>query len=177
MRAFILQHFDHVLCGLLLFARTGDVLTTWWATPKMRLEANPVVKKLGWLYAIATIFTCFLAYYRLSLAFVLLGASLCVCASNASKIWMARTMGEDAFHKHSVELIKRSGLASAIFFNCLPALFYIVLGLTFRFLDSEPYTWGYHLGTGIFAFGIAILVFFPRKIYRLYVESKRNTSA
>ena len=100
-----------------------------------------------------------------------------ICASNASKIWVARTVGEEAYHEHDVELIKHSGLASAVFFNCLPSLFYIVLGLTFLFLDDEPRTWGFHLGIGILAFGIAILVFYPKKFYRLYVESKSKPSA
>lgn len=175
MRSLILQHFDHSLCGLLFFARVGDVLTTWLATPTMRLEANPVAKQLGWLYATATIFTCLFAYYNRSLAFALLGISLCVCASNASKIWVMRTMGEDAFHAQSLLLLRSSGLASSMFFNCLPAIFYIVLGLVFRFVDDEPRTWGFHLGTGVMAFGFAVLVFYPRKLYRLYSEL-RNTS-
>jgi len=177
MRPFILQHFDHFLCGFVFFARVGDVLTTWLATPTMRHEANPIAKKLGWTYAVATIFTCLFAYYNRAVAFALLGISLCVCASNASKIWVARTMGEEAYHAQSLALLRNSGLASGIFFNCLPAVFYIVLGLVFRFLDDEPRTWGFHLGTGVMAFGFAILVFYPKKFCRLYAETRSNSNA
>ena len=143
----------------------------------MRLEANPLAKKLGWLYATATIFTCLFAYYNRSLAFALLGISLCVCASNASKIWVMRTMGEDAFHAQSLLLLRSSGLASCMFFNCLPAIFYIVLGLVFCFVDNEPRTWGFDLGKGVIVFGFAVLIFYPRKFYLLHVESKNIYNA
>ena len=172
MREFIIQNFDHVLCAVLFMARSGDILTTWLATPTMRFEANPIAKKLGWVYAIATIFTCFIAYFSEPMALALLGISLCVCASNASKIWMLRTLGEKECHGLQVAMIRRSGLVPALIFNCLPAVFYVALGLIMRFVDGDPITWGYHLGTGVFAFGIAILVFYPGKYYRLYKESE-----
>ncbi len=171
MRSLIIENFDHFLCGVLFLARSGDIVTTWLATPTMRLEANPVAKKLGWIYAVATIFTCFTAYFYEPLALALLGISLCVCASNASKLWMLRTLGEEEYLALQVSTLRRSGLAKALLYNCLPAVFYVALGLIMRFVDGEPVTWGYHLGTGVFAFGIAILVFYPRKFYRLYKES------
>lgn len=171
MHSIIIENFDHYLCGMLFLARCGDILTTWLATPTMRLEANPIAKKLGWVFAVATIFTCFTAYVSQPLALALLGISLCVCASNASKLWMLRTLGEEEYLALQVATLRRSGLTKALIYNCSPALFYIALGLIMRFVDGDPITWGYHLGTGVFAFGIAILVFYPRKYYRLYKES------
>ena len=173
MRSFINEHFAHFLCGMIFLARCGDVLTTWLATPTLRNEANPIAKKLGWLYAVATIFTCFFAYYDMALGFTVLGASLCVCASNASKIWMMRTMGEEAFRQHAIALIKKSGLASALFFSCLPALFYFSLGFIIMFVDRSPPTWGYHLGMGIICFGFVIIVYMPLQIRKLYYQGRR----
>lgn len=171
MHSIMIENFDHYLCGMLFLARCGDILTTWLATPTMRLEANPIAKKFGWVFAVATIFTCFTAYFSQPLALALLSISLCVCASNASKLWMLRTLGEEEYLALQVATLRRSGLTKALIYNCSPALFYIALGLIMRFVDGDPITWGYHLGTGVFAFGIAILVFYPRKYYRLHKES------
>ena len=34
--------------ALLVFGRAMDLLSTWFATPTLALEGNPIVKKLGW---------------------------------------------------------------------------------------------------------------------------------
>lgn len=37
-----------ITLGLLVFARGMDFLSTWFATPTLALEANPLAKRLGW---------------------------------------------------------------------------------------------------------------------------------
>ena len=38
--------------GLLVAARGMDFLSTWIATPRLVLEANPLARRLGWRWAI-----------------------------------------------------------------------------------------------------------------------------
>jgi hypothetical protein len=44
---FVWTNFDHVLAALLLISRLGHIGTTYLITPTLRLEANPVVRKIG----------------------------------------------------------------------------------------------------------------------------------
>ena len=37
-----------LLLALVTFARGMDFLSTWFATPHLVLEGNPIAKKLGW---------------------------------------------------------------------------------------------------------------------------------
>lgn len=171
MHIYINEHFDHLLFALLLFARASDIFTTWLATPRLAHEANPVTKKFGWWFGVATVLLSFSAYVSESFALALLGISLCVCASNASKLWLMRTLGEAEYHALLLTLMRRSGLAQALMLNCFPALFYLVLGLFICFVDAEP-SRGYYLGMGIWAFGVAILVFYPVRYYRVYAASR-----
>ncbi len=172
MQAYLNQYFNHVLFAMLLFARSGDILTTWLATPKLRHEANPLAKKLGWWFAIATIFLSLAAYVSEPLALSLLSISLCVCASNAGKVWFMRTLGEEEYHALLVSVMQRSTLGKALFFNCLPAVFYLLLGSMIQLVEVNSTTRAFYLGTGILAYGLAIVVFFPWRYYRLYVTSR-----
>ena len=70
MLAFAYANFTHVLFVLLLVARLGDVGTTFLATPRLRLEANPIARKFGWPFALLTLGVCFLPYYSIEAALV-----------------------------------------------------------------------------------------------------------
>lgn len=83
-----------------------------------------------------------------------------------------RTLGEADYHTLLVSVMRRSTLAKALIFNCLPAVFYIFLGAVIHFVDSDPMTRGYYLGTGILAYGFAILVFYPWRFYRVSIASR-----
>src|SRR5579864_9285673 len=73
--AFAYANLPHVLCALLLIARLGDIGTTYLATPRLRLEANPIVRKLGWPFALLSLGACFLPYYSITIAVpVLIGS-------------------------------------------------------------------------------------------------------
>ena len=43
------------LWGLSLasMGRALDLLSTWWVTPRLRLEGNPLIKRYGWTFALA----------------------------------------------------------------------------------------------------------------------------
>jgi hypothetical protein len=57
MREYIITHvtIEQLLCALILVARLGDIGSTYLVTPNLLLEANPVVRKLRWPFALATL--------------------------------------------------------------------------------------------------------------------------
>jgi hypothetical protein len=38
--------------GLALFGRSADMVSTWIATPRLELEANPLARRLGWRWGL-----------------------------------------------------------------------------------------------------------------------------
>ena len=78
MLQFLATHFEHVLCALILLGRVGDVGTTYLATPTLRLEANPIMRKLGWRFAVLTLLLCLIPYYSTALGVMVVVPSLMV---------------------------------------------------------------------------------------------------
>src|SRR5437773_11506825 len=99
MREYFLKHIrlEHLLCALIFISRLGDIGSTYLITPKLKLETNPIVRKLGWWFAIATLAVCLVPYYSTAMAIIVLVPSLMVSAANAGKIWVARAFGEGAY--------------------------------------------------------------------------------
>jgi hypothetical protein len=66
MPLFLAQHFDTVLAILILIGRLGDIVSTYLVSPTLALEANPIVRRLGWRFAIATIVVAGIPYFDVS---------------------------------------------------------------------------------------------------------------
>src|SRR5271168_3968540 len=95
--------FYHYLFAFALLSRICDLLTTWLVTPKLKLEANPIARKLRWPYAFLTLFAAFLAYWWAPVCVMLTTGSFLVAGSNAMKIALARSMGEDAYYEMTIK--------------------------------------------------------------------------
>jgi hypothetical protein len=95
----MLYHFysniEHYLFVFILLGRIGDIGSTYLATPQLRLETNPIIRKLKWPFAIVTLLISFIAYYHAGLAVMILISTYFVCSANISKLWAIRTVGED----------------------------------------------------------------------------------
>jgi hypothetical protein len=52
MASFIARYFVHILARLVFLSRVGDIGSTWLVTPKLLLEANPFVRRLGYRFAL-----------------------------------------------------------------------------------------------------------------------------
>ena len=141
----------HLVAFLLLLARLGDVGSTWLATPKLKLEANPVVRRFRWPYAWLTVLVALLPYYSVQLGIILLVASLLVCASNFSKLWLMRAMGEAEYHAFVTRVAARAHLPSSLFFILMPSLCVAIIGLLLLHFYPDPDgDWGYYFGDIIF---------------------------
>ena len=86
--------FTHLLAFLVLLSRIGDVVSTRLVTPTLRLEANPIVRRLGWRFAATTLVIAVVPYFLLPLGVVVLTTSLLVAGSNLSRGWLVHALGE-----------------------------------------------------------------------------------
>ncbi len=135
---------EHVIAGLLLLARLGDIGSTYLATPQLLMESNPVAQRLRWPFAVATLFIALLPYWLLPAGIIILVASLLVTASNFSKVWLIRTMGEAEYYAFVSNLAAKSHPALPLLFTTLSALAIAMLGgvlLLFYASETEPAYW------------------------------------
>jgi hypothetical protein len=166
---FVWTNFDHVLAALLLISRLGDIGTTYLITPTLRLEANPVVRKLGWPYAIVTLLICLLPYYNEALAVMILVPFLLVSAGNAGRIWFARTIGEEEYQAILIRAARRSRPIQAILPICLSTSFMVLTGLVVLFFYPDATSdWGFYLGAGIVMYGVIVGLFGMLAMRRLF---------
>jgi hypothetical protein len=169
MLTFAYAHLPHVLCALLLIARIGDVATTFLATPNLVLEGNPIVRKLGWPYALLTIGLCFLPYLNTAAALASLIAFLLVSASNAGKIWVIRTIGDTAYAAFLTELARKSKLSHALL-GVTASSFFIALagGTILLFYPSPAKDWGFWIAFGILSYAAIVWIYGTLWMTRLF---------
>lgn len=177
MLAFAYANFPHVLCALLLIARLGDVGTTYLLTPHLTLEANPIVRKLGWGFAMFTLAVCFLPYYSTSLAVSALILSLFVSASNAGKIWLVRTIGEAAYAALLNDAARKSKLSHALFCIAASAFFVALAGATILLLYPAQRYWGFWIGGGVLFYAVVIWVYGSLAMMRLFRRANLRVDA
>lgn len=175
MREFIANHFEHFLCGLIFISRAGDIGSTFLLTPKLTLEANPIARKLGWRFALLTVFVCLIPYYSTSLGVVILVPSLLVSASNTAKIWFVRAYGETQYLDLLYRVARTSKLTHALAGVILSALFIALAGLVLLFLAPDPsHDWGYWFAIGILTYAFIIAFYGSLYFYRLFKLARRG---
>lgn len=129
---------EHIVAGLLLLARIGDIGSTYLATPNLLLESNPVARKLRWPFALMTLGVAALPYYMLEPGIVILTASLLVTASNFGKVWFIRTLGEQAYFDFVSQMAARSRPIEPLLFTTLSAsALALIGGLLIMFYPTE----------------------------------------
>ena len=167
---------EHVLCVLLLIARIGDVATTYLVTPNLVLEANPVVRKFGWPFALLTVGVAALPYLNTALAVVALMTSLLVSASNARGIWMARALGENEYMALLMKAAGKSKLSYALLGTAASSFFVALAGaVVLLFYPSPDEDWGFWLGVGIVLFAAAFWL--HQKLFMVRLFRRRAVEA
>ena len=101
---------DYLLTlAALLFARGMDFLSTWFATPTLVLEANPIARSLGWRGGmIVNGLLCLVVAHWPLPATVLVTTSLLVAARNFKSAWLMRALGETAYVELIADAVERS---------------------------------------------------------------------
>jgi hypothetical protein len=164
--------FTHVLALLVLLSRIGDVVSTRLITPTLRLEANPLVVRLGWRFAIATLLVALIPYFMTTLGVAVLTVSLLVAGSNFSRGWVAHAIGEAEYEEFLLRAASRGSRRVAVRFILAGAAHVVLAGAVLMWL-STPSQWGYYFGFGVVAYGLVVAVHGSRFVNRLFRRAGR----
>ena len=155
------------LAILILISRLGDIGSTYLASPNLELESNTVIRRWRWPFAILTILVFVTPYWDIGSGIVIMVASLLVAASNSSKIWLIRAMGETEYFALMVRMAGRAKPVPSLIYSLMPALFMTILGETVIFLyPSEKTDLGYHVGLGIVGYALVVAIYGPLTFLR-----------
>jgi hypothetical protein len=176
MIEFIHQNLNHVLFVLLLVSRVGDVASTLLATPKLKLEANPVARKLGKPFMFASLLIAFVAYLHTGLAVTALIPFLMVSASNVGKVALLKYTGETAYHDFVLNAIRKHGVGGFILGNVVSSLFVVLIGFVIFVLSPDPAEWGFWIGLGFFMYAFVIVLWGTTNYLRLARAVKRTAT-
>lgn len=153
---------------LLLISRGLDFLSTWLATPNLVLEANPIARRLGWKWGslVNLALCCSFAFWPFP-ALVIATTSLLVAARNFQSSWLMRLMGEQEYQSwmgHHLRQCPRSWFAIGLLAQCL---IHVGLGIGL-FLGGWNRLVPMGIGAGMFAYGIAVLLYTTLSVWRLW---------
>jgi len=155
------------LAMLILVSRLGDIGSTYLASPNLELESNTVIRRWRWPFAVLTVLVFVTPYWDIGSGIVIMVASLLVAASNSSKIWLIRAMGETEYFALMVRMAARAKPVHSFIYSLMPALFMTILGGTVIYLyPSENTDLGYHVGLGILGYALVVAIYGPLTFLR-----------
>jgi hypothetical protein len=164
-------HLDHVLAILVVFSRLADLGTTWLASPRLRLEANPVLRRLGWPFGLASLLLGVVPYFHTGAALLVVMPSLLVSAANAGRIWTARALGEDESKALALRMARQSRFPVALASVLASAVLMALTGLVILVFHPRSSAWGFWIGLGVVTYGLVIAIHGSISTRRLFREA------
>jgi hypothetical protein len=155
MREFIFDNIKHVLCVLILGARLADIISTYLATPSLRLEANPLVKRLGWSLPLMSVIVCVIPYWSVGGGIVVLVVSLWAAADNIARLWFIHALGESAYHDMIQRALDRGSPRELLLTMYAKTICIMVMGsilCVLAYASPEP-PLSFWFGVGILSYG------------------------
>lgn len=156
----------HVIAVLAVTSRLADLLTTYLVSPTLKLEANSLARRFGWWYAWLTVPVGLIAYVAPAAGIVVLTASFMVAASNASRILMARALGEDGLVMLSQRILMATPLWPGLLYMVMPGIFISALAGSLLYFYPLATQWGYYFGVGLLTYAFAVFIWYPLRYLR-----------
>ena len=170
------RNWEHVLAVVLFLARVADVGSLYLVTPTRLLIANPIVRKLGWPFALLTIGLCFVPYYHTGMAMVLIAWSLVAAMSNLSKAYIVRALGEANFLRALQQAAgRRPGEAIAFVLGSSGAV--ALVGLVLLGISGGPTMWSFAFAVGVILYACGMAMFGCLFVRRLYREDGQHSAS
>jgi hypothetical protein len=164
---------EHWLALLIFIGRVGDIWSTHLLTPTMALEANPLVRRhkipmfaLGFLL-------CLVPYFDIPLGVMVAVPSLLVSASNLSRAWMVRALGEEEIRSLTARAARRSSLAEALALVWGASAFFFLAAVPLWWLAADDLVaWYFANGVALYGaiFGLYATLAFVRIFERARAE-------
>ena len=169
------DEFRLMLCGLILISRLGDILSTYFVTPTLKLEANPLARKFGWRFIVFTMIVAIIPFFSAAAGIIVLVPSLLVSASNISKIFAVRTLGEAEYHAFLLKVVSRGKLSHAIVGVLVSNVFFALAGAFLLFLGPDPHRfWSFWFAIGMLVYSVAISMHSCLYYKRLFKSAHTN---
>ena len=166
--------FPHVLAFLVLLSRIGDALSTYFVSPTLLLETNPLVSRGGKMSLVGGLLAFLVPYYSPGLGVTVLTTSTLVVGSNLSRGWIARALGEAEYHAVMLRAARRGRLGATLGFVLSAAACPLLIGCLAIALSRGPEDWGYWFGWGLACYGIVLGLYgclFATKLFRRAVAA------
>jgi hypothetical protein len=159
---------------LIFIGRAGDVLSTLFITPSMVLEANPLARRFKWPTMILGFALCALPYFDIQLAIMAAVLSFLVTASNLSKGWMARALGDKEMERVVLRAASVGSLPVTLAMCWTAGVFIVLTAVLLVWLsdgDNERVS-AFAIGLGLYGLALAIhgTFFFVRVFRRARLE-------
>jgi hypothetical protein len=152
---------EHFLAAALLLARLADIGSTRLATPNLRLEMNPLARKLGWPFAWATLGLCVLPYvadWGSAVALPVIVMSLFVSASNLSRAWVMRSVGEEEYLAFMRGAFARARPRLVYGSIAVSGALTASAGLLLMLFYPDPEAWAHDFALGIVLYAAALVL-------------------
>ena len=165
------RNWEHVLAVVLFLARAGHVGSIYLMTPTLRMVANPVARKLGWPFILLTLGLCAVPYYNTAVAMILIAWSLFATASNLSRAWIVRGLGEADYLRVLRQAAAARPLRQSIALVLASSGAFGFAGLVLLGISpgAGRWTWASAFAVGMIFYACGMAIFgcvFMRRLYR-----------
>lgn len=153
--------------ALLVFARGMDFLSTWIASPRLELEANPIARRMGWKWgAVVNLVLCSAAAFWPLPAIIIATTSLLVASRNLQSAWLMRTLGEAGYRCQMREHLMR--VSAGLFIFCLLGQTILVAAVGVGLVwFSGWFLVPFAVGVGMIGYALAVTIYTSLAFWRL----------
>ena len=144
---------EHGLALLIFIGRLGDVWSTHLLTPTMALEANPLVRRYRIPMFALGFLLCAVPYFDVPLGVMVAVPSFLVSASNFSRAWMVRALGEGEIRALTMRAARRSSLAHALLLVWAASAFSILAAVPLWWLAADNDV-AWYFANGVALYGL-----------------------
>jgi hypothetical protein len=166
---------EHGLALLIFLGRAGDVLSTLYISPNLSLEMNPAARRFKWPIMILGFGLCAVPYFDVQLAIMVAVPSLLVTASNLSRGWMARALGDKEMERVVLRAAGSGSLPITLAMCWIAAVFILVTAGTLLWVAGGQGQAVFSFAIGIGVYGIALAIhgtlFYVRVFRRAQLEA------
>jgi hypothetical protein len=166
----------HIIALLILLGRIGDVASTLFITPHLVLEANPVVRRFKWPTIVLGFVLCLAPYVDVGLGIMIAVPSLLVTASNLSRGWVSRAVGEKEAEAFLLRAAMRGSLATVLSMLGIATAFFILAAALLLYISEGSESLEYWFGIGMILYALTVGIHGSLFAARLFRKARQGAN-